>query len=129
MRRSDVALAFLAVVSAVALFLVVRGERRVTATYAVPVEAALPRGLAPDPALPSEVSVAISGPWARLRTLDPSALALRAELSRAAPGAATWYLRSDALHLPRGLRVDAIHPAQGSVELRRSPVEGAPFHP
>jgi hypothetical protein len=128
-RRSDLALALLAVVVAVALFLVVRGERRVAATYSVPVVATLPKDLAPDPAIPSEVSVAISGPWARLRTLDPSALVLRAELSRTGAGVATWYLRSEALHLPRGLRVDAIHPAQGSVELHRAPVEGAPTHP
>jgi hypothetical protein len=120
MRRSDLALALLAVAIAVGLLLVVRGEKRVTATYTVAVRSVLPADLRPEGPLPSEATIAVSGPWSRLRTLDPAALgALRLDLSRATPGVATWYVKPEALHLPRGVRVDAVHPAQGSVELRR----------
>lgn len=120
MRRPDLALALLAVAIALALLLVVRGEKRVTTTYTVAVRSVLPPELRPAGPLPSEATVSVSGPWARLRTLDPAALGpLRLDLSRAVPGVATWYVKPEALHLPRGVRVDAVHPAQGSVELRR----------
>ncbi len=120
MRRSELALALLAVAIAVGLLLVVRGEKRVTTSYTVAVRARLPAELRPAGPLPTEVTVSVSGPWARLRTLDPAALGpLRLDLSRATPGVATWYVKPETLHLPRGVRVDALHPAQGSVELRR----------
>ncbi len=120
MRRSELLLALLALAIALGLLLVVRGEKRVTSTYTVAVRSVLPPGLGPVGPLPSEATVTISGPWARLRTLDPAALGtLRLDLSRAVPGVTTWYVKPEALRLPRGVRVDAVHPAQGSVELRR----------
>ncbi len=120
MRRSDLPLALLAVAVAVALLLVVRGEKRVTLAYQVPIAASLPKGLSPDEPLPVEATVSVSGPWSRLRTLDPGAVGpLRLELSRATPGVATWYVRPEALRLPRGVRVEAVHPAQGTVDLHR----------
>lgn len=120
MRRSELTLALLSVAVALGLLVVVRGEKRVTTTFSVPVRAHVPADLRPAGALPSEVTVSVSGPWARLRSLDPGSLGpLRLELSRERPGVATWYVKPGALHLPRGVRVDALHPAQGSVELRR----------
>jgi hypothetical protein len=119
-RRSDLGLRLLAVAIAVALFLVVRGERRVTTTFALPLAPAFPAGLAPATPLPGEVSVSLSGPWARLRTLDPGSLgAVHVDLTRAGAGITAWYARPEGLRLPRGVHVDAVHPAQGSVELRR----------
>lgn len=131
MRRSNVLLRVLSVGIAIALFLVVRGERRVTETYTVPLEAVLPARLRPVTELPTEVTVSVSGSWARLRTLDPDALGpIRLDLSRAGSGGATWYVRPEALHVPRGVHVDSIYPAQGTVELRRGvSVEAVPSHP
>ena len=120
MRRSDLPLALLALAVAVALLLVVRGEKRVTLAYTVAVQAAVPAGLHPEGPLPAEATVSVSGPWSRLRTLDPGAVGpLRLDLSRATPGVATWYVKPEALRLPRGVRVEAVHPAQGTVDLRR----------
>jgi hypothetical protein len=131
MRRSDLALRLLALGIAAALLLVVRGDKRITVTYSLPVEAALPEGLTPASPLPAEVRVAISGPWARVRQLDPAELgAVRVDLSRAVAGTTAWYAQPEALHLPRGLRVDAVHPAQGAVELLRgTSVEPSTPHP
>lgn len=120
MRRPDLPLALLALGVAVALLLVVRGEKRVSRAYTLEVQAALPAGLHPDGPLPAEATVSVVGPWSRLRTLDPGAVGpLRLELSRATPGVATWYLKPEAIRLPRGVRVEAVHPAQGTVDLRR----------
>lgn len=120
MRRSDPALAAISLGIAVALLLLVHGEKRMSVTYGVPVTTAVPGALEPVGPLPSEATVTVSGPWAHLRGLSPGSLGtLRAELSRSTPGLAAWYVKPDSLHLPRGVRVDAIHPSQGSVELRR----------
>lgn len=118
MRRSDLLLKLLSVAIAVALLLVVRGERRVTATYAVPVEARLPRGLEAAAAMPPDVSVTVTGPWARMRDLDGASLGpIVLDLSRARRGLAAWLVHPDALHVPRGVRVEGVFPAQGTVDL------------
>ena len=120
--RSDLLLRVVALAIALALLVVVRGEKRVTSTFALPVTASVPEGLVAAAALPTHASVTVSGPWARLRTLDLAGLGpLRVELSSAGPGLAAWYVRPEALRLPRGVRVDAVHPSQGTVELRRGP--------
>ena len=120
MQRSDLALRLLALAIAVGLFVLVSGDRRVTATYAVAVVSDLPPHTAAEPPPPAQVTVALSGPWARLRGVDAAALGpVVVDLTHEAPGTHTWYVRPEALRLPRGVRVDAIHPAQGSVELRR----------
>ncbi len=120
MRRSDLALALLAVAIALALFVIVRGERRVTAAYAVPVEAVLPPRAPPIDALPTEVTVAVNGPWARLRVLDPATLGpVRIDVTRAGGGQVAWRARAEALRVPHGLRVESITPAQGTIDLRR----------
>ena len=119
MRRSDLALALLAVAIALALFVVVRGERRVTAAYTVPVEAVLAPRLQPVDALPAEVTVAVNGPWARLRILDPASLgSFRINVTRAGAGQVAWRARAEALRIPHGLRVESITPAQGTIDLR-----------
>lgn len=120
MRRSDPALAAISLGIAVALLLLVHGEKRMSVSYGVPVIVTVPAALEPAGPLPSEATVSVSGPWAHLRGLKSDALGpLRAELSRSTPGMATWYVKPDSLRLPRGVRVDAVHPSQGSVELRR----------
>lgn len=120
MRRSELALALLAIAIAVALFVVVRGERRVTAAFTVPVEAVLAPRLPQIDTLPAEVSVAVNGPWARLRVLDPASVGpVRIDVTRAGGGHAAWRVRAEALRLPHGLRVESITPSQGTVDLRR----------
>ncbi|BDG06348.1 hypothetical protein [Anaeromyxobacter oryzae] len=120
MRRSDLALRALALAIALGLFLLVSGDRRVTANYTVPLVTELPPGATVDAAPPAEVSVALSGPWARLRGVDPAALGpIHVDLTQETSGLHTWYVRPEALRLPRGVRVETIHPAQGSIELRR----------
>lgn len=120
MQRTDLALRLLALAIAVGLFLLVSGDRRATANYTVAVVAALPAGARVDEAPPAEVTVVLSGPWARLRGVNPAELGpIRLDLTHEASGLHTWYVRPEALRLPRGVRVEAIHPAQGSIELRR----------
>ncbi len=127
MRSSDAGLRVLALVVAVALLVVVRGERVVTLGYTVPLLPRLPPGLAVAGPLPADVIVSISGPWARLRVIDPADLGpVVADLSRAGPGAAPWSVRPEALHVPRGVRVDSIYPSQGTVELRPTTADGGP---
>lgn len=124
MRSSDAALRVAALAIAVALFVVVRGERRVTATFAVAVAPRLPPALAVAPPLPAEVSVTLSGPWSGIRGLDGADLGPAViDLSRAGPGAAPWVVRPEALHVPRGVHVESIYPSQGTTVL--SHPEGA----
>jgi hypothetical protein len=119
-QRSDLALRLLALALSVGMFLLVAGDRRVTANYTVAVVSELPPHTTAEPPPPAQVTVALSGPWARLRGVDAAALGpVLVDLTHEAVGPHTWYVRPEALRLPRGVRVDAIHPAQGSVELRR----------
>ena len=70
--------------------------------------------------LPAEVTVTVSGPWARLRVLDSTRVGpIRIDVTRAGAGQAAWRVRAEALHLPHGLRVESITPSQGTVDPRR----------
>lgn len=120
MRRSDLVLALLSIAIALALFVVVRGERRVTAAFTVPVEAVLAPRLPSVDGLPTEVTVAVTGPWSRLRVLDAARVGpVRIDVARAGPGQAAWRARAEVLRLPHGLRLESITPSQGTAELRR----------
>lgn len=120
MRRSDVLLRLLSLAIAIGLLVFVRGERRVTAAYVVPARADVPERAIAGVPLPDEVTVVVSGTWARLRGLDAAELGpVRIEVPRNARGVVTWRARPEALHLPSGARVESITPAQGSIELRR----------
>ena len=104
---------------AIALLVVVHGERTVSTAYDVPLELRLPARLAAATPVPVEVSVSVSGPWARIRGLDGESLGpVIVDLRRAGPGEAAWFVKSEALRLPRGVRVDSIYPSHGTVELR-----------
>jgi hypothetical protein len=119
-RRSDLKLKLLSVAMATALLVVVRGERRVSYTLSVPVEARLPRGLEPVEPLPERLRVSVSGPWARLRSLDGAEVGpVAIDLSRTGPGMASWFVHPESLHLPSGIRVESLVPSQGTVELQR----------
>jgi hypothetical protein len=120
MRRSELVLRLLSIAIAIGLLVVVRGGRRVSAAYVVPVQADVPERAIAQGAMPDEVTVVVSGAWARLRVLDAAELGpVRIEVPRNARGTVTWRARPEALHLPPGARVESITPAQGSVELRR----------
>ncbi len=120
MRQSDLGLRLLAVAMAAALLFVVHGERRVSYTFSVPLEARLPAGLEPSVPLPGNLRVSVSGPWARLRSLDGADLGpVTIDLSRTGPGIASWYVRPESLHLPSGVRVESLYPSQGTVDLQR----------
>ncbi len=119
MRRSDRGLQLLSLTMALALLVLVRGDRRVTTTFAVALEARLPLGLEPAAQLPRTLRVSLSGPWARVRTLhDDDIGPILLDLSRTGPGLASWSVRPESLHLPAGVRVDALYPSQGTVELK-----------
>jgi hypothetical protein len=118
MRRSDAVLRLLALASAVVLVVVVRGERQVTVAFSVPVSPRIAPALVVAGPLPADVSVTVSGPWSRLRALAGADLGPAVlDLTRAGPGAAPWSIRPEALHVPRGVHVESIYPAQGTVEL------------
>lgn len=122
MRSSDLGLRGLALAIALALMVVVRSGRVVTVSFSVPLTPRLPPALVAARPLPADVSVSLTGPWSRLRAIDPTDLGpLVADLSRATAGSAPWSVRPEALHLPRGVRVDSIYPSQGTVELRSPP--------
>ncbi|MGC3998522.1 MAG: hypothetical protein QM767_14080 [Anaeromyxobacter sp.] len=126
MPRSDLALRAISLAAAVALVVVVHGEKRTTLTYQVPLAAGASAGR-----LPSVVNVTVSGPWARLRRLDAAALGTaEVALSPGARGTATWYVLAEKLSVPHGLRIDSIHPAQGTLELRATArPSGTPSQP
>ena len=119
MRRSDIGLRILSFAMAIALLFVVHGEARVSSTFTVPFQARLPNGLEPTVPLPGSLRVSISGPWARLRSLDGADLGpVTIDLSRTGPGVASWFVRPESLHLPEGARVESLYPSQGTVDLR-----------
>jgi hypothetical protein len=121
MRSSDLLLRLVSVTVAVGLFLVVRGERQVTLTFSVPVAPRLPPAVSAAGPLPADVSVTVSGPWSRLRAIDGEDLGPAVvDLTRAGAGTVPWVVRPEALHVPHGVRVESIYPAQGTVELARS---------
>jgi hypothetical protein len=118
--RSETKLKLLSLAMAIALLVVVRGERRASSAFDVALEARLPRGFAPATPLPEELRVSLSGPWARLRSLDASELGpVTVDVTRAGGGKATWFVRPESLHLPSGVRVESVYPSQGTVELER----------
>ena len=120
MQRSDLGLRLLSIAMAAALLIVVHGERRVSYTFSVPLEARLPAGLEPSVPLPGSLRVSVSGPWARLRSLEGSDLGpVTIDLSRTGLGVASWFVRPESLHLPSGVRVESLYPSQGTVELQR----------
>jgi hypothetical protein len=128
MRSSDPVLRLVALAIAIGLFVVVRGERRVTLTFTVPLAPKLPPALAVAEALPADVSVTVSGPWSRLRAIEGDDLGPAViDLTRAGPGAVPWVVRPEALHVPRGIRVESIYPAQGTIDLTHP--DGAPPGP
>jgi hypothetical protein len=119
-RQSDLALRLLAVAMAAALLFVVHGERRVSYSFRVPLEARLPAGFEPATPLPPTLHVSVSGPWSRLRSLDgPDLGPVTIDLSRTGPGVAAWYVRPESLHLPAEVRVESLYPSQGTVDLQR----------
>jgi hypothetical protein len=121
-RRSEAGLALLAATMAAALLFVVHGERRVSYSLSVPLEARLPAGLEPTAPLPGRLRVSVSGPWARVRSLDAGAVGpVTIDLSRTGPGVASWFVRPESLHLPSGIRVESLYPSQGIVHLQRDP--------
>jgi len=117
--RSRLPLALVALAISLALFVLVRGERRVALSYAVPCAVTLPPGLAPATPLPPDVTVTLSGPWSRLRSLTPEGFGpIRVDFSRPRPGTAAWTVRPESLHLPRDVHVDSVFPSQGTADLR-----------
>ncbi len=121
MRGSDPVLRLVALAIALGLFVIVRGERQVTVAFTVPLATKLPPAMELAGPLPSDVTVSVSGPWSRLRPVDGDELGPAVvDLTRAGPGLVPWVVRPEALHLPHGVRVESIYPAQGTVELRRA---------
>jgi hypothetical protein len=117
--RSELGLRALSFALAFALMVVVHGERRVSTTLTVPIEAQPPASLEPATALPASVRISVAGPWARLRSLDPYDVGpVTIDFSRASPGMAAWSVRPESLHLPPGVQVESLYPSQGTVELR-----------
>jgi hypothetical protein len=119
-RRSDLHLKLLSLGLALALLVVVRGERRALLTFGVPLSARLPNGLEPAVPVPAQLRVSVSGPWARLRSLDEGELGpITVDLSRTGPGVASWFVRPESLRVPSGVRVESVYPSQGTVVLER----------
>ena len=118
MRRSRFTLQLLALAISLSLFLLVRGERRASVSYSIPCDVLLPPGLSLVAPLPAEVTVLVSGPWGRLRSLDSEDIGpVRIDLSRARQGTASWGVRPETVRVPRGIHVESVFPAQGTVEL------------
>lgn len=128
--RTNAGLRLISIGIAVALFLIVRGERQVEHRFTTRIELQLPDGLTPATRLPSRLSVTLSGPWARLRSLKGSELGpVLVDLSQTGPGTTSWFVRPESLRLPPGVRVESIYPSSGSVELLRNGLEQTPAKP
>jgi hypothetical protein len=119
-QRSDLGLRLLSLAMAAALLFLVHGDRRASIALVVPIEARLPAGLEPASPLPQSLRVSLSGPWARLRSLDAGDVGpVTIDLSRTGAGAASWFVRPESLRLPAGVRVESLYPSQGTVQLER----------
>jgi hypothetical protein len=118
--EKDQPLRLLSLGVAVALFLVVRGERESSRTFNIPLQARAPAGLAPTTALPTHLTVSVIGPWSMLRSLSDNRLGpVTLDLNASGPGVAAWFVRPQSIHLPAGVRITSLFPAQGTVELAK----------
>lgn len=122
----DYPLAVAAIVAALGCFLSVRGERVFAYRIAVPVERHLPSELSPATGLPAQLEVTLVGPWDRLRDLHATGLGpLALEVTGQRPGPSTWFIRTDELRLPPGVRLQGTQAVSGPVEMVRSTKENA----
>jgi diadenylate cyclase len=118
--RRDLPLAVAALVTALGLLLSVRGDRVFAYRLAIPVHQHLPSDLEAVNPMPERLEVTLVGPWSRLRDLDASGLGpLPLEVSAARAGPGTWYIRTDELRLPPGVRLQGTEAVSGPVELTR----------
>lgn len=122
----DLPLALAALVTALGTFLSVRGDRVFAYRVAVPIERHLPGGLEASSRLPGQLEVTLVGSWDRLRDLSPGVLGpLPLEVTAQRPGPSTWFIRTDELRLPPGVRLQGTEAVSGPVELVRASPENA----
>lgn len=122
----DLPLALAAMVAALGCFLSVRGERVFAYRLAVPVERHLPNELEAASRLPGQLEVTLVGPWERLRDLKAGGLGpLALEVTAQRPGPSTWFIRTDELRLPPGVRLQGTEAVSGPVEMVRVTPENA----
>jgi hypothetical protein len=104
----------------------VRGERVFAYRVAVPVEQHLPSQLSAATGLPAQLEVTLVGPWDRLRDLRAAGLGpLALEVTAQRPGPSTWFIRTDELRLPPGVRLQGTQAVSGPVEMVRTTKENA----
>ncbi|MEK6607775.1 MAG: hypothetical protein AABZ30_08960 [Myxococcota bacterium] len=105
----DLGLKAIAVLTAIGLFLWVRGEQESELRAAVRVQYELPSGLAFVDTPPTEVRIHIGGTRLRLSRFDPALLPpLRLNVARAKSG--KMRVSPELFDLPKGLRVTYISP-------------------
>jgi diadenylate cyclase len=123
---SDLPLALAALITALGCFLSVRGDRVFAYRVAVPIERHLPGDLEAASKLPEQLAVTLVGPWDRLRDVSPLQLGpLSLEVTARRAGPSTWFIRTDELRLPPGIRLQGTEAVSGPVEIIRTTPENA----
>ena len=88
----------------------------------IPLQTRTPAGLSPTTPLPTHLTVSVIGPWSMLRSLSDERLGpVTLDLNASGPGVAAWFVRPQSIHLPAGVRITSLFPAQGTVELAKQP--------
>ncbi len=110
-------------------FFVNFGERDTEETLKVPLELRnIPAHLMIASPRVDFIDLRVSGPRALLGRIDRNRLAMMLDLGGVRPGPAVFRLDTDALSLPRGVKVQRITPAQVTLELERVGHKSVPVH-
>jgi len=115
----------LALVLAVALWLLANGAREAEKDLLVPVLVKnLPRDLTVACGLPRSIAVTVSGPKYRLLGLHPENMAVPLDLKDLGEGTALFGGMDKRLSLPPGVTVMRVYPAAVEVRLQRPSRQG-----
>ncbi len=128
----NAALKTVAVILSVTLFILVRGDKETERFLTVAVAYEKPMGANLVGSLPGTLEVKVSGPWTRIKRLDPAAVdPVRVDLSEAKEG--DFVFEDSLIKLPPGIRVAAVKPSRIAIEYEvraevpiRAVVEGDP---
>lgn len=112
------ALKAVALILAVTLFILVRGDKETERFIRLGVAYVKPEDKQLVGSLPATVEVRVKGPWTRIKRLDPAELeTVLVDLSKAPEG--EFSIDEDLIGLPPGLRVASMKPSKILVEYER----------
>lgn len=121
----NISLKLLALLLAVALWLLATGARDSERDFSIPLSLRnLPAGLAVAGPVPETVEVTVTGPKFRLLGLRAEAISLSLDLRNLREGTVTFSGMEKRLRIPPGITVMRLYPAVVDVTLVRTPRRG-----